>query len=214
MISRVRLATESANGLNMFPRALTVLFIVFFPLWPLTAQDFDTGLEAYKKKDFDTAFQNWKPLAYEGHPEAQVRLGTLYYWGHGVPRDLERAVNWYRLAAQQQFAQGQARLGFMFDFGRGVPKNATEAVKWYRLAAEQGDAFGQMSLGKMYAKGRGVTQNDILAFMWSELAARQGSDVGAKNRDVIARRLTPNDETKSHRMVRDCIAANYKRCGR
>ena len=51
--------------------------------------DFDDGLNAYNEGDFKTALREWRPLAEQGHAEAQVNLGVLYESGSGVPQNLD-----------------------------------------------------------------------------------------------------------------------------
>ena len=51
---------------------------------------------------------------YRGDAEAQFRLGECYETGDGVDRDLQRAAEWYRLAAAQGHEPAKealARLG-------------------------------------------------------------------------------------------------------
>ena len=48
------------------------------------ADDFGDGLDAYNKEDYNTAFKLWKPLADQGHVEAQSLLGMMYHYGDGV----------------------------------------------------------------------------------------------------------------------------------
>jgi TPR repeat protein len=64
-----------------------------------SAQDFDTGLDAYTVGDYATAYSNFLPLAEQGDAVAQSNLGNMYAYGRGVPQDNAEAVRWYRLAA-------------------------------------------------------------------------------------------------------------------
>ena len=57
--------------------------------------------------------------------------------------------------------------------------------------AEQGDAGAQYSLGFMYNDGEGVPQDYKFAYAWSSLAAAQGDQNAIKNREIIAKYLTP-----------------------
>jgi len=120
------------------------------------AQDFEKGLAAARIGDFETALQEWRPLAEQGDAPAQNNLGVMYENGEGVPRDYAEAVKLYRLAAEQGFAGAQSNLGFMYHNGQGVSQDDAEAVKWSRMAAEQGHAAAQFNLGVSYANGRGV----------------------------------------------------------
>jgi TPR repeat protein len=106
------------------------------------AADFQKGVAAYESGDFATALQEWKPLAEQGHAEAQSSLGALYNIGRGVPKDIKLAVKWFRLAAKQGDADAQYSLGWMYAKGQGVPQDNKTAVKWWKLAAE-GDAEAQ-----------------------------------------------------------------------
>ena len=64
---------------------------------------YEEGLAAYDRRDYETAFQEFKPLAEQGDELAQYNLGAMYYNGQGVPRDYVMAYMWFNLAA----AQGQ-----------------------------------------------------------------------------------------------------------
>jgi TPR repeat protein len=51
---------------------------------PAMAQDFDKGLEAFQAGDYETALQEWRPLAEQGNASAQNNLGNMYDYGDGV----------------------------------------------------------------------------------------------------------------------------------
>ncbi len=78
---------------------------------PISAQDFQRGLEAAQSGDFETALKEWKPLAERGKSEAQNYLGVLYLYRWGVPQDDKEAVRWRALAAEQGHAEAQYSLG-------------------------------------------------------------------------------------------------------
>jgi TPR repeat protein len=110
-----------------------------------------------------------------GDASAQVRLGSMYETGRGVPRDDTEAARLYKLAADQGNASAQNSLAFMYLEGRGgLPKDDGEAARLYRLSADQGQAGGQSSLGYMYLQGRGVPRNDAKAARLFKLSADQG----------------------------------------
>src|SRR6185436_8209624 len=57
--------------------------------------------------------------------------------------------------------------------------------------ADQGNAAAQSNLALMYAKGHGVPKDYVQAYMWSSLSAARGHQEGVKNRDSIAKGMTP-----------------------
>ena len=94
-------------------------------------------------------FEIIKKTAKQGDAMAQHKLGLMYKIGLEVPKDMAKAVSWYRLAAVQGHAAAQSSLGTMYLKGDGVTEDDSEAVHWFRLAAEQGDKLAQFSLGTM-----------------------------------------------------------------
>ncbi len=81
-------------------------------------------------------------------------------WGRG---GYDRAVQEFRLLAEQGHAQAQVNLGIMSSQGRGVPKDSVQAYRWYTLAAGQGDDLAEkfkdhleksMTLGHLAAAQR------------------------------------------------------------
>ena len=62
----------------------------------------DEGVAAYDRGDYETALREFRPLAEQGNARAQNRLGLMYDWGSGVPRDRAEAAKWYRKAAEDR----------------------------------------------------------------------------------------------------------------
>lgn len=105
---------------------------------PVAAQDYDVGWEAAQRDDYVAAEREWRPLAEQGHADAQIRLGQLYAAGLGVPQDDAEAVNWYRKAANQGNALARIALGFSYFIGSGVEQDYIQAYMWGDLAVAQG----------------------------------------------------------------------------
>ena len=165
---------------------------------------------AYKRGDFATALQIWRPRATQGVAFAQVNVGIMYYSGQGVPQDYGEAAKWYRLAAEQGNLIAQGNLGFMYYTGQGVPQDYGEAAKWYRLAAEQGNATAQSNLGSMYHSGQGVPQDYVQAYMWVDVAAsrfpppaKEDRNEAVHNRDIVASKMTPAQIAEAQRLARE-----------
>ncbi len=153
-----------------------VLFLTLLVGNPVFSADFQKGLKAYQQGDYATALKEWKPLAEQGHTDAQINLGSMYLQGEGVPKNDKAAIKWYRLAAEQGHALAQFRLGEIYSQGEGVLQNYETALKAYAPAAEQGHAIAQFKLGEIYSQGEGALQNYKVAFKWYKLAAEQGDD--------------------------------------
>jgi TPR repeat protein len=117
--------------------------------------DFQAGVDAYSKRDFKTALNEWLPLAEAGDPTAQNAVGALYNHGLGVERDDAAAVHWYQLAADQNLPLAMRNLANMYATGHGVPFDQDQADLWYQKAAEAGDP---VAIKRMAGKSPGGTE--------------------------------------------------------
>lgn len=155
--------------------------------------DFSAGWEALERHDYDAAYVEFKTLADQGDPDAQVNLGNLHMRGLGVTQDYVQAFDWYRRAADRNDAVAESKLGILHYYGLGTVKDSTEAAKWFRRAAEQGESGAQTVLGTLYAEGDGVSRNLVEAYFWLTLAFDFGSEGAARAREGVAEEMTPGE---------------------
>ena len=147
---------------------LGVVLLVATPLFADTA----AGLAAFKNKDYQRAYREWKAAADAGQAEAQFDLGVLYAQGRGVSRDLTEAANWYRKSADQGNAEAEYALGQMYSRGWGVPRDEADAMRWFQMAnsVESDGPPTEWAL----VEGYGIQQDPQQAARWYQLAADKG----------------------------------------
>ena len=116
--------------------------------------------------------------AERGDPKAEARLGSMYYYGQGVPQDDTKAANWYRKSAEQGNAAGEDGLAWSYYLGRGSPQDYSQALAWFRKAADQGFANAEEGLGHMYYHGYAVPK-DYAEASRQYRKAREHGDVRA-----------------------------------
>jgi TPR repeat protein len=150
---------------------LTLLLTIGFT--SISYADFAEGVKHYKNKEYKLAYDEWLPLAKNGNISAQSQIGALYENGHGVKKNNEQAVKWYRKAAEQGLNHAQFNLGWMYANGKGLIEDYKEAVKWYKKSATQGNILAQYNLGTLYDKD--IILDPQKAVDWYEKAAHQGS---------------------------------------
>lgn len=169
------------------------ILLSFWLLHPLARADLAKGLEAVEAGHWPTALAEFKPLANQGDPNAQVNLGNLYMRGLGVEQDYGTAYGWYAKAAGQGHATGQNKLAVMLYYGLGVKENHAEAAHWFLKAAEQGDPAAAMVIAELYDKGDGAPASKINAYVWFSIAADLGKEDALNQRAHLANQLSPND---------------------
>ena len=64
----------------------------------------------------------------------------------------------------------------------------------------------------MYGKGLGVPQDYVRAHMWINLSASAGDEDAIKNRDTVAKQMTPAQIAEAQKLARESAAKNYKGC--
>jgi len=108
------------------------------------------GLEVDTKE----AFSLYQAAAKAGHAQAAYRTAVCCEMGPdeggGTRRDLQKAVQWYRRAAQLQDVAAMYKLGIVLLKGLlGQQKNVTEAQIWLKRAAERADKANPHALHEL-----------------------------------------------------------------
>ncbi|MDY7538113.1 tetratricopeptide repeat protein [Undibacterium sp. RTI2.1] len=117
--------------------------------------------------------------AKKGDPQAQTRLGVIYFQGKGVEQNYQQASYWFAQAAARGHAGAQTNLGLMYSNALGVPQNQQTAAYWYQKAAVQGYTAAYLNLGILYSENDdaddGVKQDLSKALASYKKAAYQGN---------------------------------------
>ena len=150
-----------------------LLFVASEIAWAQSA-DVQRAIDAYNEGDYAAAMAVWEPLANQGNRDAQFAMGVLYYEGHGVNKNLDEALAWFRKAADSEHPTAMFNLGVAYWEGRGLSQNYAQAVDWWERAAESGDVASQYNLGLAYYRGRGAQKDLDQARNWLTQAAEKG----------------------------------------
>lgn len=68
--------------------------------------------------------------AEQGDAKAQYNLAYCYEYGDGVVQDIDKAIYWYKKAAEQEFVPAQVSLGNIYYYGEGVEQDLQQAAEW------------------------------------------------------------------------------------
>ena len=110
-----------------------------------------------------------------GSIDAMYQMGWHYGTGTFIGKNIVKAIDWYRKAADKGDVWAQVALGKMYlDGERGVNKDYIQAVRLFRKAARKSDELAFYNLGLCYDLGKGVRQSDRLACKFYSKAALCG----------------------------------------
>ena len=73
-----------------------------------------------------------------GYPLALNNLGSIYYNGHGVRKDIAKSFPYFCRAAERGVESAQFTVATMLFYGQGVAVDKAKAKKWFQKAAAQG----------------------------------------------------------------------------
>lgn len=110
-------------------------------------------------KDTREAFTLYQSAAKAGHAQAAFRVAVCCELGleedGGTKRDLGKAVQWYKRAAQLGDTPAMYKTGVIQLKGLlGQPKDTAEAVAWLRRAAEKADKDNPHALHELVSHDR------------------------------------------------------------
>jgi TPR repeat protein len=111
-------------------------------------------------------------LAVTGDPKGQFNVGSLFYNGISVERDVGVAFTWWHKSALQGYAPAQSKLGECYSDGVGVAADKVEALKWHRLAAFNGDSTSMVWICNQHLEGGILSTDKVEAIAYLTLAKR------------------------------------------
>ena len=142
---------------------------------------FNTGVEQYKKGEFNQAVESYRKASEKGVAAAILNLGVCYANGQGVPQDMREAAKLFRKAAEEDDATEKIAYPSFEYMDTEVRNNKWELEK----QAREFKAVAQCNLGECYERGAGVSRDIQEAVEWY----RKAADNGNENAKSALRRL-------------------------
>ena len=129
-----------------------ILIGLFLLATPALA-DIEAARDLMEAGEFAQAKEALWPAARSGNADAEELIGVMYAMGLGVPRDDQRAFEWYLRASLKGHPGAQSGIGWYYEVGRGVPApDLVRAYMWYTLSAIGGDPDAAISLEEVVKK--------------------------------------------------------------
>jgi TPR repeat protein len=176
-----------------FGGAILAVFVagILASSMPVNASTLDDARAAFAKEDYAVGVAKFQEAADQGDPEALGLMGTMYFYGIGVPFDGQKAFEFNQKAAAHGRVDAQYLLSLEYQNRRNNDPDKTsreqktaESLKWLRTSeesavskAEAGDPVAQWILGQLYSDRRsffgGDTGSPSKALGWLTKAAEQ-----------------------------------------
>jgi TPR repeat protein len=153
---------------------------------------------ATRKKAVLTAveFEKTHIKALTGDTNAQYKTGRYMVDGTMGFKSPDKAVPWFRMAAEKGHTRAQLAMARYCFTGDGVQQSDAEGAKWAKMAAENGQAEARGLLGTLYIGAVGMKQDLQEGMKWlkdakDSEALQRGADLQGKLDSFAA--LTPEE---------------------
>ncbi len=162
--------------------------------------DYEDGVDAAFKAEFNTAFHEFSLAAEAGLDLAQYNLAILYFTGQGVVKNMELAFKWTEAAAQQGHVAAQFNLGSLYYSGDGTSVDKDKAVEMFGYAARAGHANAALLLATMFADGDHVNKNAVQAHGWASMAISNENIEAVSLREELEKRMSSEQLSQARRL--------------
>lgn len=184
--------------MRKFGPIIAAIVIMFFVT--RVHADYEDGLDALFKGDYQTAVREFTLAADAGLDLAQYNLAILYYLGRGVEQDMEKAFHLTHAAAQQGHLGAQANLASLYLDGTGVQTDVQRGIDWFSAAGRGGHADSAVTLANMYYDGNPVERDLVLAHSWASMAALYKHEEAASLLSKIESRMAAEEKSQARRL--------------
>jgi len=112
-------------------------------------QDAWAAFGAYQRGEYLVAMELALPRAQNGDAAAQTLLGELFSEGIGVGRNMDDAIFWYELGAENDDPSALYKMALLLTDGRYIEKDEARAREYMRRSAELGNPKAQFNYGQL-----------------------------------------------------------------
>lgn len=108
-------------------------------------------------------------IANSGNQEAQYLLAELL-----VNSDIEKAVDWYTKAAENNHSLAQYKLASLYNDGQDIEQDYSKAFFLFKKSADNGNVYAMFATAMCYKNGKGTQQNYANALKYFTAASQKG----------------------------------------
>lgn len=129
----------------------------------------DLGNCYFDSKDYVKAMKYYLIAAEMGHGTSMSNIGNLYFDGHGVEKNIDKAIEWYKKAYEHKFSTDFSINQIASYYSKDGSGDNFEALKWWEIGEKHHYAYCTSNLGWVYRWGKGVNIDyDKAAYYFEE----------------------------------------------
>lgn len=114
-------------------------------------------------------------MAAQGDSRAETAIGNVYVQALGVPRNMKKAAEWYKKAADHGQADAMILLGMLHLDGYGIEKDEAAGLDYFNLALDKGFSPAAAVLSSLYHQGHGVGKDETRSREYFDRATKMST---------------------------------------
>ncbi len=162
--------------------------------------------------EFAESLASLEAQAAAGSDKAQMKLGVIYLEGRGIAADIDKALFYYRMAAEREIAFAQLKLARIYLEGKHVEREPEMALNWLLRSARHGFIPAQLDLSMLYENGMFVDQDMVKAHQWISIASSLTDRDLEQRKEELEAKMTFIEVAYARLRSRICILNGYEDC--
>jgi TPR repeat protein len=140
------------------------------------------------------ALEFLKKAVNKNHIPSMIEMGMLYSVGKLVPRNREKAIEYWSMAKELGSKEAEVRIAVSNLTDSTYSKNTTGDFMILKNNAEQGSIFAETALGYCYEKGAGTKEDKAMAIHFYRQAAQRGNETAYNSLKRMYDEVRPNED--------------------
>jgi TPR repeat protein len=140
------------------------------------------------------ALEFLKKAVNKNHIPSMIEMGLLYSVGKLVPRNREKAIEYWSMAKELGSKEAEVRIAVSNLTDSTYSKNTTGDFMILKNNAEQGSIFAETALGYCYEKGAGTKEDKAMAIHFYRQAAQRGNETAYNSLKRMYDEIRPNED--------------------
>ncbi|MFT5505166.1 MAG: TPR repeat protein [Gammaproteobacteria bacterium] len=169
------------------------------------------AMECSDTNDCDT-LDSMEQRALGGSQKAQMKLAGLYLNGAGVEQNVDKAIKWYRVAADNDVSYAQYKLAWLYLEGRLVDQDVMRAKEWFERASTLGYIDAQLDLSRLYSSGQYFEVDYVAALKWVNIADSLSSTDLQFRIIELEEKMNVLQRFEAMLLFRTCLMREYRDC--
>ncbi len=155
---------------------LRVILLVILFIITLNSNTIEMADKYYSSGKIIKALKIYKNIAREGDTSVYLKLGTIFYKGDSVQKDIQKAMKYFKLASSYGNEKAKYNMAIIYSQKNSMYHDYKKAYSLFLDLAQRGYTNGQLKVGQYLLHGIGMPSDYSLAKRWFEQAYFHGKN--------------------------------------